>query len=106
MLKRNDDHIVPQSRCNSGPQKSSMNLTRTCAKCNGQRGDAPMLHWLADPETAAAPNPFWIQRRTQYSPIPMGAPKVVGGALSISLSVSMMMTFRFDRGSVQSVSED
>lgn len=48
------DHIVPQSRCNAGRRKSWMNLTGTCAKCNVQRGDAPMLQWLADPEAAAA----------------------------------------------------
>lgn len=48
------DHIVPQSRCNAGRRKSWMNLTGTCAKCNVQRGDAPVLQWLADPEAAAA----------------------------------------------------
>ncbi len=48
------DHIVPQSRCNPGQRKSWMNVTGTCAKCNGRRGDAPVLQWLADPETAAA----------------------------------------------------
>ena len=48
------DHIVPQSRVNPGQRKSWMNLTGTCAECNGRRGDAPVLQWLADPETATA----------------------------------------------------
>ena len=48
------DHIVPQSRCNPGQRKSWMNLTGTCPECNRRRGDAPVLQWLADPETATA----------------------------------------------------
>ena len=46
------DHIAPQSRCRPGRRKSWTNLTGACADCNGRRGDAPVLQWLADPETA------------------------------------------------------